>query len=273
MHSVVRVAMRQFLKLYSGFREGQEDSPDVAVKLTQKITVDVTGKDADYIIMVDMDRVLQLLIQVVMTRISYVEESLATIYTEGDENGDGVLSFQEFLAIVTKVAPHYPRRRVLKMFREALQIGDGDSIDRTAFVAVCKRHDLIQLVDIVKLSNGVLYNLCDHHHHQSNKNPSQNTGSPNDETDKSERRARVKTIPVRERKGLVSIAKKLKPLNTLNSFLRDKRNESVSEDGIPAEEIEQGKELVLGAQEQSSSRMLNILKSIQVYIILLLSYF
>jgi hypothetical protein len=76
---------------------------------------------------------------------------------------------------------------------------------------------------------------------------------------------------VRERKGLVSIAKKLKPLNTLSSFLRDKKNEYVSEDSIPSDETEKEKEkeneLVLGLQEQPSSRMLNILKNIQVYIL------
>jgi hypothetical protein len=103
MHSVVRLAMRQFLKLYSGFREGEDlRDPDSESDFRQKL-LEGAGKDADYIIMVNMDKVLALLIEVVLTRISFVEESLATIYTEGDENGDGVLSFQEFLGIVTKV--------------------------------------------------------------------------------------------------------------------------------------------------------------------------
>lgn len=123
-HSVVRYAMRQFVKVYSTDKDDKLKTPENDNELKEML-MGIEGKDSEYIIMVDMDKALTLLLEVVLTRISFVEESLAKIYTEGDDNGDGVLSFQEFLNIVTKVAPHYPQRRVLKMFREALQIGDG----------------------------------------------------------------------------------------------------------------------------------------------------
>lgn len=68
-------------------------------------------------------------------------------FLTGDDNNDGVLSFQEFVDIVNKIAPHFPKRRILKMFREALMFGDDDNrIDEKSFVHVCKMHGLAQLV-------------------------------------------------------------------------------------------------------------------------------
>ena len=203
MHSAVRFAMRQFMKIYSGFREGQTD---FELSSEDKFTLmGIEGsKDADLTIMVNLDKVLCILVQVVQTRISYVEESLANAFTEGDENGDGVLSFQEFLTIVTKVAPRYPRRRILKMFREALQIGDGDSIDRQAFVTVCKRHDLIQLVDLVKLAEGPLKSLVGH----VGKKPAKKM-SPSKHEEEAEKRKKIaKNAP-----QIHGLRNKLKALN------------------------------------------------------------
>jgi Ca2+-binding EF-hand superfamily protein len=70
-------------------------------------------------------------------------------FISGDDNGDGVLTFQEFVGIVSKIAPHFPKRRILKMFREALMLGDDDDrINEKSFVFVCKKHGLAQLVGI-----------------------------------------------------------------------------------------------------------------------------
>eukprot|EP01036_Dinobryon_divergens_P044895 gene44895-59921_t len=38
------------------------------------------------------------------------------IFIDGDDNGDGVLQFSEFVDIVSKAAPHLPQRRILRMF-------------------------------------------------------------------------------------------------------------------------------------------------------------
>jgi len=40
-----------------------------------------------------------------------------TTTTIGDDNGDGVLSFQEFMHVVHSAAPHFHHRRILKMYR------------------------------------------------------------------------------------------------------------------------------------------------------------
>ena len=53
------------------------------------------------------------------------------------------------MAIVSQIAPHFPKRRILKMFREALMRGsDDDRIDKKSFVHVCKQHGLAQLVGV-----------------------------------------------------------------------------------------------------------------------------
>lgn len=106
------------------------------------------SKDEE-VAMVNLDFALQILCESLQVRLKFVEKYLQGIFVEGDENGDGVLSFKEFTAIVKKVAPHFNERRVLKMFREALMTGsDNESIGPLAFVNVCKKHGLIQLVDL-----------------------------------------------------------------------------------------------------------------------------
>ena len=96
-----------------------------------------------------------------MQRTKYVEGRLADIFLEGAENGDGVLSFQEFMAIVSKVAPHFSERRILRMYREALSMGnDDDTIHSEPFVHVCKKHGLVSLVDMRDMRHGSLKALC-----------------------------------------------------------------------------------------------------------------
>mmetsp|Transcript_22526 Transcript_22526/g.23205 ORF Transcript_22526/g.23205 Transcript_22526/m.23205 type:complete len:383 (+) Transcript_22526:3-1151(+) len=61
---------------------------------------------------------------------------------------------------MTKMAPHFPKRRILRMFREALMRGNDDAhIDQQSFVEVCKQHGLAQLVDINSLKKTVLAEL------------------------------------------------------------------------------------------------------------------
>ena len=128
----------------------------VAVEESEKglESADVQRRFREDMLMVDMDFSLQLLIEALITRAKYVEGSLGQIFKDGDENGDGVLTFKEFVVIVSKVAPHFHERRILKMFREALTAGDdNESIDPDTFIKVCKMHGLVQLVDIVNLKS------------------------------------------------------------------------------------------------------------------------
>jgi hypothetical protein len=91
------------------------------------------------------------------TPLRYVEKRLAEIFVEGDENKDGVLSFGEFMSIVHSVAPHFTDRRALRMYREALSMGnDDDSIGPEAFVNICKTHGLVSLVDLREMKEGSL---------------------------------------------------------------------------------------------------------------------
>jgi hypothetical protein len=70
------------------------------------------------------------------------------VYRDGDTDGDGVLSFQEFKDIFAQVAPKWHERQVMNVFREALMMGkdNNDSIGPEAFSAVCTRHGLLSLV-------------------------------------------------------------------------------------------------------------------------------
>ncbi|CAM9647772.1 unnamed protein product [Phaeothamnion confervicola] len=76
---------------------------------------------------VDMHRALQVVMEALLTRQDTLEHKLRRLFDDGDDNGDGVLSFDEFSAIVRRVAPHFGERRVLRMFREALTSGVDSS--------------------------------------------------------------------------------------------------------------------------------------------------
>ena len=168
MHSLVRTTMREFL---------QSESPDGAdltfmqIYEQQKaegkapprddenlgpIMVEEVEKDRP-VMMVDLDGCLRIVVECMLLRTSFVEKRLAEIFVEGDVNGDGVLDFKEFTTIVAVVAPHFNERRIIRMFREALMLGnDDDSISPKAFVETCKKHGLVQLINVIDLRVGLL---------------------------------------------------------------------------------------------------------------------
>ncbi|CAM9202957.1 unnamed protein product [Scytosiphon promiscuus] len=104
-------------------------------------------------IVIDMDKVIELVMEVVLLRQNSIEHKLRALFSEGDANGDGVLSFEEFTSIVCRAAPHFSERRVLRMFREALTSGTEGSfaIEKDTFCNVCRQHGLVQLIDIAHL--------------------------------------------------------------------------------------------------------------------------
>lgn len=168
MHSYVRATMREFM---------QVESPDGAdftfMKLYEQqlaagrapprdeeelgpMTEEEVEKDRN-VLMVNLDLCLRIVSECMLLRINFVEKRLAEIFIEGDDNGDGVLSFKEFTTIVAVVAPHFNERRISRMFREALMLGnDDDSISPAAFVMTCKSHNLVQLVNLNDLRKGPL---------------------------------------------------------------------------------------------------------------------
>jgi hypothetical protein len=51
-----------------------------------------------------------------------VHEKLVVLYREGDENGDGVLTLDEFTSIVHNVDPDVSVSKISRMFHAALQV-------------------------------------------------------------------------------------------------------------------------------------------------------
>jgi hypothetical protein len=105
---------------------------------------------------VDMDRVLQICMEVLQQRERGIENELVRLFIQGDDNGDGVLSFDEFRSIVATAAPHFSERRILRMFREALTDGAASSfaIEKRVFCDVCRKHGLIQLIPSQETGHG-----------------------------------------------------------------------------------------------------------------------
>lgn len=74
------------------------------------------------------------------------------LFVEGDDNGDGVLEYSEFDAIVHKINPELGREEVVAMFREAIlhpanETEDEDAMCPEAFSSVAYDHGLQNFVE------------------------------------------------------------------------------------------------------------------------------
>lgn len=112
-----------------------------------------------YTLLVDADFVMSIVAEIYLRRLQSMDKELMAVFVQGDVNGDGVLSFNEFRNIVQQVNGKTTDRQVLRMFREALLQGeDKDTIGPQAFVNVCKAHDLTNMVSLplhlLALTNG-----------------------------------------------------------------------------------------------------------------------
>ena len=171
MHTLIRSTVREFLACTN--TDGH-DQQFLDVYNTQLALGKLGARDPSLgpmtetelqagrmITLVNMDTCLRIICECLVRRTTCIEQRLADIFIEGDVNHDGVLSFGEFKSILTKVAPHFTDRRILRMYREALSMGnDDDTIGSTPFVIVCKKHGLVSLVDIRGMQTGSLLALC-----------------------------------------------------------------------------------------------------------------
>ena len=96
---------------------------------------------------------MALIMEILRIRIHHMSDELKRHFVAGDDNGDGVLSFEEFDSLLHRIAPGFSDRRILRMFREALTGGEENAfaIERGTFAEVCRAHGLVKLVDTEKL--------------------------------------------------------------------------------------------------------------------------
>eukprot|EP00948_MAST-09A_sp_MAST-9A-sp1_P003011 g3011.t1 len=135
----IRVVMRQAMIA----------SPEEQAKYLEELNDGASGKAKAGTIVTSVDAVLSVLVETLLIRRNQVEENLKRLFSAGDENGDGVLSFDEFLNIIKARFPQTSKRRALRMFRDALTRGEDNSsaISRESFVETCRDNGLAQLVD------------------------------------------------------------------------------------------------------------------------------
>ena len=124
-HGDVRVVMREAMMATSSSRKKGEKGGE-------------KGRGNKSTIVASVDTVLDVLVKTLMLRRQQVEENLKRLFTAGDDNGDGVLSYDEFLNIIQAKRPGISERRVLRMFKMALIEGadNSESISRETFVKV-----------------------------------------------------------------------------------------------------------------------------------------
>lgn len=149
-HSEIRQHMRVFLPtaLVDGAPGSLIGDGGAALRIAAFVEAQkLLEPSRQYTVVVNLDDALQTIAEMLLTRISHMEERLSKIFYDGDTNGDGVLSYDEFLEIVNKIAPHISKRRVLGMYREVLMMGeDSKKIELSSFITICKKYGLVKLV-------------------------------------------------------------------------------------------------------------------------------
>ncbi|GMH90704.1 hypothetical protein TrVE_jg5982 [Triparma verrucosa] len=152
---IIRSKMRDsMLKVTPGKTIHQHKAEDLDAGETGSDDEDAEVEDKDDVqIVVDMYQTLQMMMEILNLRVHHMEDQLKRYFIEGDDNGDGVLSFDEFDALLKRIAPSFSDRRILRMFREALCSGPDSSfaIEKSTFAAVCKNHGLVNLIDSKEL--------------------------------------------------------------------------------------------------------------------------
>ena len=100
--------------------------------------------------------VLQSMVKILQMRKRAVKTKLQQAFIAGDEDGNGVLSFSEFEAIISTLNPDMSQRQCLRLFRSAITehaTNNSLSITPQAFEQVCRDHDVLPLVDFRALSD------------------------------------------------------------------------------------------------------------------------
>ena len=136
------------LKVTPGTIRQHKEDADEEVEDGEAGENNVENKDEVQIV-VEIHHVMQMIIEILNLRVHNMEDQMKRFFIEGDDNGDGVLSFEEFDALLKRIAPTFSDRRILRMFREALTSGDDDgfAIEKSTFAEVCKNHGLVRLID------------------------------------------------------------------------------------------------------------------------------
>ena len=70
------------------------------------------------------------------------KELLSNLFTVADDNGDGVLTFEEFSNMVRRIDSTHSSQEILHLFKEALMRGTGDAILPEHFAEIMQRSGL-----------------------------------------------------------------------------------------------------------------------------------
>jgi hypothetical protein len=146
--SVPPPAVSKAKKLMDGVNPAFIPTP---VDIDYQIQLDTILNDVDkYTLLVDVDYVQLIIIELLRKRMIYIDNCLIAYFEQGDLNHDHVLNFMEFESIVKTINVTCPERQIIRMFREALSMGnDNDCIGPHAFVEVCKKFKIVDLVSTI----------------------------------------------------------------------------------------------------------------------------
>ena len=155
IRNTMRIAMlKKSVEDSGGGGDGGGDDDELAVDDAVNPADGAEGAKDEVQVVVNLYDTLEMIMEILAIRTHNMEDQLKRFFIEGDDNGDGVLSFEEFDALLKRVAPTFSDRRILRMFREALTAGDEDgfSIDKGDFANVCRNHGLVKLIETRSLS-------------------------------------------------------------------------------------------------------------------------
>lgn len=124
------------------FRSHRDVLHEASAKLRARINPALTPKGSGTKMVLYEDMV-DVVLEQWDKEVAHTTQTLETMFAAADVDGNGVLTFDEFAALVWAIAPTFSTRQVTAMFWEAQTNERGDTMSPASFVRVASQHGLL----------------------------------------------------------------------------------------------------------------------------------
>ena len=134
-----------FERTCAGLKRAFSHAPQATItRMLAEVEAQATQGGGNKYRQVDWDVVVDQVLKEWHVESATLKEELQRLFEEGDDNNDGILSLDEFQAIVHRVNPRIKLAEILKLFREAMQLSGGSSIAPEDFATVMTKNEVLR---------------------------------------------------------------------------------------------------------------------------------
>ena len=134
-----------FERTCAGLKRAFSHAPQVTITcMLAEVEAQATQGGGNKYRQVDWDVIVDQVLKEWHVESATLKEELQRLFEERDDNNDGILSLDEFQAIVHRVNPRIKLAEILKLFRQAMQLPGGSSIAPEDFAAVMTKNEVLR---------------------------------------------------------------------------------------------------------------------------------